>query len=506
MTRQWQLTALVLGSLVLIGMWVDIAGYLDVFTNPAATGMAQEVAHYACYGGRVAMAGFFLAAPSFFARSTKRLLAPLLGCMVLGTVLFSFGFHQSLLDPLAVSAIGAALVGVAHIWAVSAVYLFAMGASSRRNLIVIIVGAQIAERLVVEVLNYVVPGDALIVVSYFLPIAAIALLAVALSISPRRQGPPQPPTTVRGAARRYYVALSVMAGVGLVACGATSATGIWGNAGNGQFTGEGASLLITAAECLTVVILCRITFATGTQRPLALRYQTSLLVLITGFALSLSQGTLALFPEPLVNGFLVSVENYAHILFWIIATDAASSMGWPPCRAFAVGLLSCSAAGLLWSIFLEHQMRQAESAVFVVFYLLVIGCIVYPQAIHRTNVRSASEEDVLNAFALHGEQRLTPGINGSALQEALEQRCAHLAREYALSPREEEVLVLLVKGLTRQTIGRTLHLSEGTVKTHLAHIYGKFDVHSQGELLGIAYAAGDSNPVSANGDNHKNTP
>lgn len=500
MTKQRKSAALAFGALVLVGMWVDIAGYLDVFANPAATSTAQEVAHCACYAGRVAMAIAFLAIPELFDRPTGRLLAPLLGCMILGTVLFSFGFHQSLLDPLAVSAIGSALIGAAHIWGVSVIYFFLMRHCAPKDLLFVVISAQIAERLIVEILNFSLPENILVIASYFLPLAAIALLGVAVRTVPQRSVACQTSPFVKGAAQQYYVALSIMAGIGLVACGATSATGIWGNAGNGQFTGDGASLLATAVECLVVVVLCRITFVASGTRPLALRYQTSLLVLITGFALSLSQNTLVLFPEALTNIFLVSVENYAHILFWIIAIDAASSLAWPTYRAFGVGLLSCSAAGLLWSIFLEHQMRQAESAVFVVFYLLVIGCIIYPQAINRSDLRSAREEDALNAFTLHGEERLTPGVNGSALQHALEQRCACLARQYALSPREEEVLVLLVKGLTRQAMCSALCLSEGTVKTHLAHIYGKLDIHSQAELLDIAYAVSESDELTAAGE------
>ena len=114
----------------------------------------------------------------------------------------------------------------------------------------------------------------------------------------------------------------------------------------------------------------------------------------------------------------------------------------------------------------------------------------YPQAFNRTNLRSSSSEEDLNAFVLDGERRLTAGVNGKMLQEALELRCANVAQEYALSAREGEVLVLLVKGETRQIMCRELHLSEGTVKTHLTHIYKKLGIHTQSELLDIAYDTG----------------
>jgi two-component system, NarL family, nitrate/nitrite response regulator NarL len=40
-----------------------------------------------------------------------------------------------------------------------------------------------------------------------------------------------------------------------------------------------------------------------------------------------------------------------------------------------------------------------------------------------------------------------------------------------LSDRERETLKLVAEGLTAPEIGRRLHLSTGTVKTHLAHPY-----------------------------------
>ena len=197
-------------------------------------------------------------------------------------------------------------------------------------------------------------------------------------------------------------------------------------------------------------------------------------------------------PETLLDALLVSIENYAHVLFWVIALDTARSAGWPVFRAFGVGNLSCAVAGLLWSAFLEHQMMAAESAVLGVFYLSVVGCIVYPQALNREHVRTSSNETDINAFALRGEQRLDAGVNGRALQAALEQRCSNIARQYGLSDREGDVLVLLVKGVTRQNMCRDLHLSEGTVKTHLTHIYKKLGIHSQSELIDIAYGLEES--------------
>lgn len=46
----------------------------------------------------------------------------------------------------------------------------------------------------------------------------------------------------------------------------------------------------------------------------------------------------------------------------------------------------------------------------------------------------------------------------------------------ALSSREVEVLRLVARGLSNPEIGRSLHISEATVKTHLLRAYGKLGV------------------------------
>ncbi|MEE2060585.1 response regulator transcription factor [Rhodococcus artemisiae] len=60
----------------------------------------------------------------------------------------------------------------------------------------------------------------------------------------------------------------------------------------------------------------------------------------------------------------------------------------------------------------------------------------------------------------------------------------------ALTRREVEVLTLVAEGLSNQRIGRQLHLTEGTVKSHLAHIYTKLGVDSRTAAVAKATALG----------------
>jgi DNA-binding CsgD family transcriptional regulator len=60
-----------------------------------------------------------------------------------------------------------------------------------------------------------------------------------------------------------------------------------------------------------------------------------------------------------------------------------------------------------------------------------------------------------------------------------------LYQRYNLSPREQEVLPLLVQGASNKELSERLFISVNTVKTHLRNIYAKFEVKNRYELLAL---------------------
>ena len=62
-------------------------------------------------------------------------------------------------------------------------------------------------------------------------------------------------------------------------------------------------------------------------------------------------------------------------------------------------------------------------------------------------------------------------------------RCAILSKRIGLSPRQEEVLVLLSRGYSAKYIEEHLFISYHTVKSHIHSIYQKAGVHSREELI-----------------------
>ena len=59
-----------------------------------------------------------------------------------------------------------------------------------------------------------------------------------------------------------------------------------------------------------------------------------------------------------------------------------------------------------------------------------------------------------------------------------------------LSERERQTLKLVAEGLSAPDIGRRLHLSTGTVKTHLAHLYEKLGVSERAAAVAEAMRRG----------------
>jgi DNA-binding NarL/FixJ family response regulator len=60
----------------------------------------------------------------------------------------------------------------------------------------------------------------------------------------------------------------------------------------------------------------------------------------------------------------------------------------------------------------------------------------------------------------------------------------------ALTPREREVLLLVARGLSNQQIADRLFIGDGTVKTHVARLLAKLQLHDRVQVIIYAYETG----------------
>ena len=72
--------------------------------------------------------------------------------------------------------------------------------------------------------------------------------------------------------------------------------------------------------------------------------------------------------------------------------------------------------------------------------------------------------------AARGEAALAPTVAARLMTRM------RAPAEESLSAREIEVLALVARGASNRQVGRELHISEATVKTHLIHIFDKLGV------------------------------
>jgi DNA-binding NarL/FixJ family response regulator len=59
-----------------------------------------------------------------------------------------------------------------------------------------------------------------------------------------------------------------------------------------------------------------------------------------------------------------------------------------------------------------------------------------------------------------------------------------------LTPRELEVLRLVARGMSNNDIARELVVGDATVKTHVARIFSKLDLHDRAQAVVLAYESG----------------
>ena len=105
-------------------------------------------------------------------------------------------------------------------------------------------------------------------------------------------------------------------------------------------------------------------------------------------------------------------------------------------------------------------------------------------------VKSASMNELISA--VHAAAESPEGLHDENVVMVVPRETLRQAEKGtdALSARELEILLFVSRGLSNRQISRVLHLSEATVKRHLANIYPKIGVSSRGEATRKALSEG----------------
>src|SRR5690606_14123512 len=104
--------------------------------------------------------------------------------------------------------------------------------------------------------------------------------------------------------------------------------------------------------------------------------------------------------------------------------------------------------------------------------------------------KEASRQEICDAIVTiaRGGTALAPEVQAGLAREIQQRERADGRPE--LTPRESEVLQLIAEGLSAPQLGRRIHLSPTTVKTHLHTLYEKLGVSDRAAAVAEAMRRG----------------
>jgi DNA-binding NarL/FixJ family response regulator len=110
-------------------------------------------------------------------------------------------------------------------------------------------------------------------------------------------------------------------------------------------------------------------------------------------------------------------------------------------------------------------------------------------------LKAAPPEDLIRAIRVvaGGDALLAPSVTKRLIEEFArrpEPTDKKPKQLESLTDRELEVLREVARGLTNSEIAQRLHVSETTVKTHIAHLLDKLELRDRVQAVILAYEAG----------------
>jgi len=108
-------------------------------------------------------------------------------------------------------------------------------------------------------------------------------------------------------------------------------------------------------------------------------------------------------------------------------------------------------------------------------------------------VKKAAVRELVSAVqaVYRGDSFLSPSISSKVIEEYIRKAKAVAKDSYdRLTDREREVLQLIAEGHSSQEVAESLHITEGTVRSHRASLMDKLDIHSAAGLTRYAIRKG----------------
>lgn len=272
---------------------------------------------------------------------------------------------------------------------------------------------------------------------------------------------------------------------------------------------DGCALLISAI-LLAVLLPCKSSVRLSTIG----RVLTPVLAILFLLHILLGGSAGGLLPK-LTEAFWGIVQVFVLLVLIDVAQSGVASLsfvfpvGWGVVSfGYACGTLAGQATGLWFGDdFAAVQAITATMTILAVVASSMLTAAQYPSpangaaqpfvpvemqaaGFEGSSQRSDATPEVLIAYAAPvavgqagAAQAMPADVSPTAPVDPIAQACAVIAKKYALSEREGEVLDLLARGNTRMSIAEKLIISENTVRVHVKNIYAKLHIHSKQQLI-----------------------
>lgn len=407
-----------------------------------------------------------------------------LGVACFGTVLYGFAYLQNSVPPELPAIAGLALCGVGYF--MTTLFLYCELAKLKRLSVALwsIAGSLFLKTVLGDAMGYLTSDIIQIIAATALPCLSFACLAVMRTMEDlsfletyRTRG------TISKVDERGLLYLLIAVSVVLAALRGLGHLGLWG-------TGYlGSPVTSIAAYVFVGLSLAAFTYGAvirNSNDRMLIRFQPAFLIIIGGFlAYALKNGLFG--PNavaPFFSWLLLAIELFGHLLSWAVVFTAIRTTTSPIWKFQGISDSSYGIVAIVCALFLQSSIVNEQVLIVIALFFSMVAAI-----------RPFSKKPIEAEIPLSGATSLTsptneqndpseiPADNGTSVAERMERYYRMLATSYHLSPRETDVFLLLAQGRSRPYISNELFLSDGTVKTHVSHIYKKFGIHTREELL-----------------------
>lgn len=472
----------------LLAVWADLLGHMPALSTPySALSPLGNMRIYWLAGLLAASIG--LAAFSYRIERIRTVLdfaTPLLASF--GTLAFSISFQQTLFSSEAMALTGIVAAGAAYTWLSCGFCITLTRTQDPAVATACVIGSLVVKIVLFQVASVVFDDSAETIIAVALPlfIAALAYgakILLAKSLDNCCESDPSLRVQQRGSlkdtlcsnAKMWLLPQVVVAAIALATVRAITPLGFFGDPLE-LFENTPESVLGAIGVAVITIALSAILFVRKPSGRNATDFLPGFLVIILAFFASTGINPGNEITSALLEMFITAAEAFSHILFWLVLMTAirigdASSYRF---AGIATGLYNAFSL-ILIAFFFDLGIANNAIILCVMFAILLLVIWLADRKSDRTAMGTEKSEGT-----------------GSSIEEADAKptdkpadRREQLADEYGLSPREREVFMMLAQGRSRAHISKTLVLSEGTVKTHVSHIYSKLGVSSKQEMIDL---------------------